>query len=132
MKEFTERHQAKIKGTLSCFDRMIFRGYLPVQNGYGMAGFLQALNIPRGQLKTSLLENSGAVIAHAKAMAAKEGRPYRYLEQKLPMEQEARKMATKDGIEEGLVCIFAVLEPCWTFSFAYGTSNFRVFRVSCG
>lgn len=133
MKEFIDRHQRKIKGVLSCFDRMIFRGYLPVQNGQGMAGFLKVLNIPRGQLKTFLLENSGAVISHAKAMAEKEGRPYRYLEQKLPMEQEARKIAARDGIEEGLVCIFAILEPCRTFSFTYAKDSdfIRPRRTKC-
>jgi hypothetical protein len=133
MRDFIERHRAKIKGTLSCFDRMIFRGYLPVQDGLGMAGFLKALDVGRGQLKTFLLETSGALISHAKAMAAKEGRPYRYLEQKLPMELEARKIATEDGIGEGLVCIFAVLEPCWTFSFVCsGSANFiRRRRTKC-
>jgi hypothetical protein len=133
MKDFIDHHQTKIKGVLSCFDRMIFRGYLPVQNGQGMAGFLAALSIPRGQLKSFLLDNSGAVIAHAKAMAEKEGRPYRYLEQKLPMEQEARRIAARDGIDQGLVCIFAILEPCWTFSFAYsGLSDFiRPRRMKC-
>lgn len=27
MKEFVRRHEARIQGVLSCFDRMLFRGY---------------------------------------------------------------------------------------------------------
>jgi hypothetical protein len=29
MKEFTGKHEDRIHGVLSCFDRMLFRGYLP-------------------------------------------------------------------------------------------------------
>ena len=30
VKRFVEKHQAKITGTLSCFDRLVFRGLLPL------------------------------------------------------------------------------------------------------
>lgn len=40
MKDFLAAHDSKIKGVLSCFDRMLFRGYLPIQNGADMASFL--------------------------------------------------------------------------------------------
>ena len=120
MKNFILHHQSKIKGVLSCFDRMLFRGYLPLQYAQGMAGFLRQRGIPFSQLKPFLLETSGALKVHAQRMAEERGRPYRYLETSLPMEQEARAMAERDAIEEGLVCIFARLELCRTFSF-----NFR-------
>ena len=103
MKDFIQRHQTKIKGVLSCFDRMLFRGYLPLQYGQGMAGFLKERRIPFGKLKPFLLDTSAALKAHAQEMAEKRGRPYRYLEASLPMEQEARAMAEKEAIEEGLV-----------------------------
>jgi hypothetical protein len=119
MKDFIQRHQTKIKGVLSCFDRMLFRGYLPLQYGQGMAGFLKERRIPFGKLKPFLLDTSAALKAHAQEMAEKRGRPYRYLEASLPMEQEARAMAEKEAIEEGLVCIFARQEPCRTFSFSF-------------
>ena len=32
----------------------------------------------------------------------------------------ARKIAERDGTEEGLVCIFSVLEPCRTYNSIYG------------
>jgi hypothetical protein len=34
---FVRKHQKKIYGTLRCFDRMLFRGYLPIQSGWIMA-----------------------------------------------------------------------------------------------
>ena len=32
MESFVRKHQKKINGTLGCFDRMLFRGYLPIQS----------------------------------------------------------------------------------------------------
>ena len=32
MKEFIRKHEARIHGVLSCFDRMLFRGYLPIMS----------------------------------------------------------------------------------------------------
>jgi hypothetical protein len=30
---FVGKHEKKINATLGCFDRMLFRGYLPIQSG---------------------------------------------------------------------------------------------------
>ena len=42
MEAFCQKHEAKIAGVLSCFDRMLFRGYLPIMSGASMAQFLQS------------------------------------------------------------------------------------------
>ena len=34
MKEFIRKHEDRIHGVLSCFDRMLFRGYLPIMSGW--------------------------------------------------------------------------------------------------
>ncbi len=119
MRDFILHHQGKIKGVLSCFDRMLFRGYLPLQYPQGMAGFLRQRGIPFSKLKPFLLETSGALKVHAQRMARERGRPYRYLNTSLPMEQEARAVAKRDAIEDGLVCVFARLELCRTYSFSF-------------
>jgi hypothetical protein len=31
---FLRKHEKKINGTLGCFDRMLFREYLPIQSGW--------------------------------------------------------------------------------------------------
>jgi hypothetical protein len=38
METFVAKHAAKIRGTLSCFDRVLFRGYLPLMSGWAPAG----------------------------------------------------------------------------------------------
>lgn len=40
MEAFSQKHEAKVDGVLSCFDRMLFRGYLPIMSAASMAQFL--------------------------------------------------------------------------------------------
>ena len=47
------------------------------------------------------------------------GRLFQYLAVPTRKEDLARKMAEKEGIQRGLICIFSVLEPCRTFSFKF-------------
>src|SRR3954465_4966947 len=119
MQEFIGKHEARIHGVLSCFDRMLFRGYLPIMSGWPMAQFLNGLDVDGGSLKPFLLENAQRVKAHAIAMAKKYERSFQYLASPIRKEHTARKLAERDGIDQGLVCIFSVLEPCRTFSFRF-------------
>ncbi len=41
MQGFCAKHATKISGVLSCFDRMLFRGYLPIMHGAAMSQFLR-------------------------------------------------------------------------------------------
>ena len=45
------------------------------------------------------------------------------LSSKLRKEDAARKIAERDGIVEGLVCVFSALEPCRTFSLRFTTGQ---------
>jgi hypothetical protein len=51
VKEFIHKYEDRIHGVLSCFDRMLFRGYLPIMSGWSMAQFLKAHEIGSGDLK---------------------------------------------------------------------------------
>jgi hypothetical protein len=119
MKKFLAAHRDKIKGVLSCFDRVLLRGYLPIQDGAAMAQYLNHQNIRFRTLKDFLIDNAERVIEHARQMAEAEGRPFEYLPEKIRMEDSARALAAKDGIREGLICIYRVLQPCRTYSFKF-------------
>ncbi|MGI0029475.1 MAG: hypothetical protein ACREAQ_07190 [Nitrososphaera sp.] len=119
MQAFIRKHEARIHGVRSCFDRMLFRGYLPIMSGWAMAQFLDGLDVNGSSLKPFLLQNSERVKDHAIAMAKKYERPFQYLASHIRKEDTARQLAERDGIEEGLVCIFSILEPCRTFSFRF-------------
>src|SRR6266487_5935642 len=49
--------------------------------------------------------------------AEQKGRPYVYLHEKVRKEDLAKQLAERDHIEQGLLCILSLLEPCRTFSF---------------
>jgi hypothetical protein len=119
METFVAKHAAKIRGTLSCFDRVLFRGYLPLMSGWAMAEFLRSKRIERFTLKPFLLEQAERIQKHAGVMASRTGRPYQYLSEPARKEDLARKIAERDGILEGLVCVFSVVEPCRTFSLVW-------------
>lgn len=73
MTQFIERHEAKIEGVLSGFDRVLFRGYLPIMSGWAIASFLQYKDLRFRQVKAFLVESATQVVAHAKTMAAQAG-----------------------------------------------------------
>jgi hypothetical protein len=52
-------------------------------------------------------------------MAKKHERPFQYLASNIRKEDKARQLAQRNGITEGLVRIFSILEPCRTFSFHF-------------
>ncbi len=107
MNAFVDKYEDRIQGVLSCFDRMLFRGYLPIMSGWTMAQLLHAHEIDRTSVKPFLLVNAERVTEHALAMAREHGRPFEDLSSKMRKEDAARKIAERDGIDEGLVCVFS-------------------------
>jgi len=96
---------------------MLFRGYLPIMSGWQMAQFFNNSNIRYRELKPFLLEHAAQVKQHGVDLAQKEGRRFQYLQEKVRKEELAGQIAERDHIEDGLICVLSVLEPCRTFSF---------------
>jgi hypothetical protein len=119
MEKFIERHADRIIGTLSCFDRILFRGYLPIMSGAAMALYLKSQGVRRETVKAFVLEQAARLKAHALDGCTRTGRPYQYLGNLVRKEEMARKIAERDGIKQGLVCVLSVVEPCRTFSLAW-------------
>ena len=64
--------------------------------------------------------------AHAQALAAQAGRPYRHLLARERMEENARALAAKDGITDGLVCVYGTMETCRTFRVCFDENGPKV------
>jgi hypothetical protein len=75
MDQFVAKHADKLQGTLSCFDRVLFRGYLPFFSGYAMARFLETRGVYRRDVKRFVLTQAYRLKDHARQTAAREGRP---------------------------------------------------------
>ena len=117
MQEFIAKHRERIAGTLSGFDRLVFRGHLrSIGHPQGMMNYLWTNQI--------LLKNFGnhvekvterlkeASFAEAKSC----GRPVIYLNSsQVNKETIARNILAKDGLGSGLVCMLSCVEPCRKF-----------------
>ena len=82
-----------------------------------MEWFLDSQGILFKDFKPFVLEQAKRIRVHGQAVAAKAGRPWVYLESSagLRMDEQARTMAQKDGISQGLICVFSRIEPCRTY-----------------
>ena len=118
MNQFITRHRDKIIGVLEGFDRVLFRGNLrSISYGDGLARFLSYKGVRLMDFKTFAPQMSRGISKHAEQLAKRNGRPYRYLTSpKTDKEPIAREIAQRDGIEQGLLCVLACVEPCRTFS----------------
>jgi hypothetical protein len=127
MEKFVERHQTKILGVVSCFDRLIFKGYLRrVSFPSAMEWFLNSQGVLFKDFKPFVLQQSKRIKLHAESIATKAGRPFQYLNRPIRKEERAREIALKDGITRGLVCVFSQLEPCRTYRVRYSKPKPRL------
>jgi hypothetical protein len=119
---FTDLHKKSILGVIEGFDRIIFKGHF--SSMFPKGAFKRYLS-QRGVLLKDAGEffkkETARIIDHAKAAAADAGRQYIYLQSAHThasddsKEDMARKIAEAENIQQGLVCIFSVLENCRSF-----------------
>ena len=119
---FERIHQDAILGSLTTFDRMIFKGYLTGLFPDGAFGrFLTRQGVLLKDFGRYVEKATARLKEHVQTLAAEQGRPYLYLDSphthasEKSKEALAQQIAKRDGIEEGLVCVLAVVEPCWSF-----------------
>ena len=117
MNEFIERHQDAIAGTLSGFDRLLFRGTL--RSLYALSVMDQYLAQKRVLYKDfgKYAEATSERLKVASLnRAEREGRPIQYLQSsKVSKEEIAREIAHRDKVREGLICVLSCVEPCVSF-----------------
>ena len=114
MDTFLSIHQDSLLGSLTTFDRMIFKGHLTML--YPKGAFARLLNRQGGLLKDFKPYVEGVsqqIKQHAEELAQQAGRPFRYLETAMTArngqskEELAKQIAEEDHITEGLICVFS-------------------------
>lgn len=117
METFLSIHRDEIVGTLSMFDRLIFKGYLTGFFPKGAFGaYLSRQAVLLKDFSNYVQESTKKLKAHIEGMAQEAGRPLQYLAScKGSKEDLARAIAKRDGVTEGLVCVFSTLETCLSF-----------------
>ena len=126
---FERAHRDQLRGTLTCVDRLIVHGHLSrLWFPNHMAYFLDRLGVHIVRdFGRFVKQASSKVIAHAEALAKKAGRPFVYQDRVVHGKDDlARQIASRDGITEGLICVFSTVEPAMCFALAGGAVRPRL------
>jgi len=117
MKAFLSKFGELVFGVLSGFDRLFFRGTLRnLAYEQGLQHYLWA----NGILYKDFAKHSEAVTQQVQDasldLARQQGRPVVYFNShNVDLEVEARKIAARDSIRDGLIAVFRRVEPCMSF-----------------
>jgi hypothetical protein len=119
MNSFVQRHAGSVIGTLSGFDRILFRGTLTrLCNGGGLFDLMRKTGYLLKDFGDFCGKVTAEVVAASEQMASQAGRPKIHLfNPSVRKEEVAKEIARRDGIESGLVCLLTAVEPCWTYAF---------------
>ena len=112
MDKFINQYEKEVIGYLSGFDRLVLRGTLralAVKNG--MMSYLWNVRVQLKDCGKLFLDKSKQLKEASCAQAHRQGRPVIYLASaKTDKEEQARKVAQRDGIRDGLICDLAQVE----------------------
>lgn len=119
MDRFVARFNASVTGVLSGFDRIVFRGSLiPLIRDRGMYTFLLRAGVRLLDFKKYVTKVSDRVVEAAMAEARAADRPVRYLHSStLSKEDLARSVLGEQPVNEGLICLLRIVEPCMSFEY---------------
>lgn len=118
MERFVERYRDRIVGTIAGFDRILFRGQiLHLCHPEGMGKFLSSQQVLYKNYAPYVQMFTERIKTHAKSVAEQQQRPFEYLAScATSKEEQARAIARRDQVAQGLVCILSCVEPCYSFS----------------
>ena len=121
LSRFVAKFTSLIVAVLSCFDRVIFKGYLPITNSAALEGFVDhVLKIPRKDFMKFAERQSETLVEHGKRLAQEVGAEYRYLQGTHRKDKLVDEILRKRPISEGLICVLCCMECCPSFRLIFG------------
>ena len=117
MERFIERYKDSIVGTISGFDRILFRGQiLSICHIGGLERFLSSQRILNKEFRRFAEMFTERIKHHAEEVAQENGRPYFYLASpSIRKDDFVRKVMANSPVDQGLVCVLSCVEPCHSF-----------------
>lgn len=136
MDAFVQRHQQDVIGVLEGFDRLRFRGTLrSICYPGGMDLFLGRVGVRYRDFKEVAQGWSEQLLERGRQVAEQAGRPSLFLASSHTDKQaEVLRIAERDGITEGLVCVVRCVESCRSLTIrrhGQGGVGFRVEERRC-
>jgi hypothetical protein len=128
LSRFVAKFTGLIVAVLSCFDRVIFKGHLPISNGPALEGFVDCvLKIRRCDFMAFAERQSEALVEHAQCLAEEAGVEYRFLQGSHRKDKLVDEiLRRRPDLVEGLVCAFCCMECCPSFKLVYGDGRPRL------
>src|SRR5262249_62077416 len=121
LSRFVAKFTSLIVAVLSCFDRVLFKGSLPLTNGPALEGFVDhVLKIRRCDFMAFAQQQSETVVEHAQRLAQEAGVEYRCLQGSHRKDKLVDAILRQRPILEGLVCVFCCMETCPSFKLIRG------------
>ncbi len=132
MELLTTKFKNKIKGILSCYDRVILQGTIPgICYAEGMTAYLYAKQIRIFDFYENAKQWRNQIILNVEKIAIKNGLKIEYIRKKnFRKETKIKKILKKRGYHPGLVYIFSAVESCYTFKPWYDKKNKKAFLIS--
>lgn len=117
MKRFLKRHKDRVVGTISGFDRILFRGtLLSLCHQGGIDRFLSSQRVLCKDFGVFANRLTEGLKTHIEQYLEQQKRPLLYLPSaKESKEAVARQIMEQDQISEGLICVLTCVEPCQAF-----------------
>jgi hypothetical protein len=137
MLKFVQRLASEVKGTLSGFDRVRFRGTKRLLACVrGLAEFLWRQKILHKEFSAFAQETTARLRNSVEGNAEHLGRPVKYLQStNISKEDTARAIAQNDGVRKGLIAVLGCVEPCLSFAVrgnrATKLLDLRLERMKC-
>ena len=139
MQKFIEKYQEEILGTLSGFDRLVFRAtprrlnnlYQDHGRGVLVAKGMQEYLWQNKILFKNFGEHVKSVSERVKNAFLKpfqeQKRPFEFIRSpKVDKDERARQIAAKDKIDSGLICAFSTLEMSPTFEYMKSLIGYKM------
>lgn len=123
MHSFVEKHHQKITGVISVFDRIILKGYLPISWENAAEMFLARNGVLLKDMSGFTKKQTMLLKAHAQKLAHQSNRPFEYIQKEQRNDDYALRLAHRDGIMEGLVCVISRNETNHSFGMRYGKNR---------
>ncbi len=119
---FLIKFASLISWTLSCFDRVIFKGHLPISRPSEFERFVDyRLQMRRADfLKFLAPKWSQRLVEHSKGLAQRHGRPWEFHAGVIDKDAWAKEQLARSPVGTGLVGVLCVMETCPTFKLAQG------------
>ena len=134
MQDFIERHSTKIKGVISCFDRIVLTGTIPgICYAQGMSAFLTAQNIRIFDFTQWAEPLREEIRANAEKIAHDNGLKIEFIRKKnFRKEDRISDIIKQRGTHPGLMHIYSAMETCTAYEPWHDKNTHKTFLSTVG